>query len=584
MNFRKLQYPFLFGLPGLKQAAGLIGLFAGDPRPQQWSEDLLLVGHFLSIDPPILCCQPRPQPFGLAHYLAAKHPDQPFVFLLPITMSLERKVNALALAAQHRRFRKAHRNTRLIMLANSRVEEEILLKFGVDTQYAPQNIFVDEAMYYPIPGRERRFDAIYNAQLAPFKRHELARLLPSCAYVTKLFTTWSSELKREQLRKFITQLPSGHLIVNDLAEDDFVQLAHSQVNEAMASAHVGLCLSSLEGAMYASIEYLLAGLPVVSTRSRGGRDVFFHPETTLIVDDNPRAVREGVAAMKARGLPPDFVRTTTLRLVTAERERFNTFIDNLRGRQINRSDPRWSFQYAHKLGGFGSLSKFEAVVRHAKVAASRSDEAGTIGRIDTWQDGELRGWALKSRKLDKRVHVRISVDDRIVAEGIADRHRPDLEAAGYGDGCYGFAISLPKDSIDGERHAVVGLDPETDTEFQYISRYICFSGEDRQNQKFIEGLFDRGFYEGQVGPIHYPLDHYREIGWHKGFDPHQEFSTKRYLAENGPLRTDPLTHFAETALQTEVEPCCPTVRPSACEIGLSPASRAGLDQAADLQA
>ncbi|MBL7590231.1 hypothetical protein, partial [Escherichia coli] len=83
-----------------------------------------------------------------------------------------------------------------------------------------------------IPGRERRYDAIYNATLAPMKRHELARLLPSCAYVTKLFDHWPSRLKREQRNEFVRALPRGHAIINDINEDGFAPMDHVQVNEA----------------------------------------------------------------------------------------------------------------------------------------------------------------------------------------------------------------------------------------------------------------------------------------------------------------------------------------------------------------
>ncbi|OXE42707.1 hypothetical protein CCS92_08640 [Methylobacterium radiotolerans] len=245
-------------------------------------------------------------------------------------------------------------------MANTPGEEELLRRFGVDVYLAPQNMFVDETMFHPIVDRPRTYDAIYNAQLVPIKRHELARLVPSCAYVTKLFGRWSPHLKKAQLHKFLHGLPRGHVIINRIEADNVVFMDHVQVNEAMASAHVGLCLSKLEGAMYASIEYLLAGLPVVSTRSKGGRDTFFHPDTTLIVDDNPRAVQEGVAAMKARAIPADFTRSTTLRLMAIERERFNTFIDGLRGKQVARSDQRWSFNYSPKLAQLRTISDFEA--------------------------------------------------------------------------------------------------------------------------------------------------------------------------------------------------------------------------------
>ncbi|NEU11918.1 glycosyltransferase [Methylobacterium sp. BTF04] len=370
LGLHTLQYPFLFSVPLVSQVIGLRGLFIRPPR--NWDPATPIMAQFLSLDPPIFCCQPQPWPFGAAHYLAARFPDEPLVFLQPITMSLERRAFALALAAQHRRFRRAHPRARLILMANTQAEELLLRKLGVDVHLIPQNMFIDETMYHPIPGQERRCDAIYNAQLAPFKRHELARLVPSCAYVTKMFKSWSPHLKRAQLDRFVRALPHGHTILNDIGADDVVAMDHLRVNAAMASAHVGLCLSRLEGAMYASSEYLLAGLPVVSTRSQGGRDTFFHPDTTLIVADDPRAVQDGVAAMKARAIPPDYVRATTLRLMTIERERFNTFIDGLRETaarhtnrdarrdQVERTDPRWSFDYFHKLSRFGHLSDFEA--------------------------------------------------------------------------------------------------------------------------------------------------------------------------------------------------------------------------------
>jgi glycosyltransferase involved in cell wall biosynthesis len=97
------------------------------------------------------------------------------------------------------------------------------------------------------------------------------------------------------------------------------------------------------------MEYLMAGLPIVSTASQGGRDLFFHADTTIIAKDDPRDVRDAVAALKSRAIPPEAVRATTLRLVRKERERFNSFMEELSGGSRVEGDPRWSFEYAHKL-------------------------------------------------------------------------------------------------------------------------------------------------------------------------------------------------------------------------------------------
>jgi glycosyltransferase involved in cell wall biosynthesis len=80
--------------------------------------------------------------------------------------------------------------------------------------------------------------------------------------------------------------------------------------------------------MLSSMEYLLAGLPIVSTPSEGGRDLFFDPEYCLIVPPDPRAVRDGVAALKARQIPRERVRQKTLAKIEPQRRAFLALLDD----------------------------------------------------------------------------------------------------------------------------------------------------------------------------------------------------------------------------------------------------------------
>jgi hypothetical protein len=61
------------------------------------------------------------------------------------------------------------------------------------------------------------------------------------------------------------------------------------------------------------------------------------------------------------------------------------------------------------------------------------------GRFEGLQRGWLIGWAWNPAQPLARVTVELLGDDGTRRTALADRHRADVEIAGFGDGCYGFA-------------------------------------------------------------------------------------------------------------------------------------------------
>ncbi len=224
---------------------------------------------------------------------------------------------------------------------------------------ANHNMFVEEGIFKPLPDVVPQYDAIYNANFSPFKRRELTAEIASCIHLG-YFSDVS--MRKEQLPLYDAAraaLPH-HSFMNPVNGEDVVRLQPKEVNALLASAHVGLCLSAEEGAMIASMEYLLAGLPVVSSPSLGGRDRYFDPDVTMIVEPNPRAVREAVEALKARNIPREVVREKTLKLVSRDRMAFNDFVDSLReGHPPFRSPKaRFRFVFTPNLYIFKSVATF----------------------------------------------------------------------------------------------------------------------------------------------------------------------------------------------------------------------------------
>ena len=74
--------------------------------------------------------------------------------------------------------------------------------------------------------------------------------------------------------------------------------------------------------MRVSMEYLLAGTPVVTVPSKGGRDRFFFPLFAQVVDADARSIARAVEKVKALNLPRAAVREYAATLISFERRNY----------------------------------------------------------------------------------------------------------------------------------------------------------------------------------------------------------------------------------------------------------------------
>jgi glycosyltransferase involved in cell wall biosynthesis len=287
-------------------------------------------GNLLSADPPIvLGWTGRLFRFGSASAIAPVFKHRRIVFLLIAKGSVADATDAREQADDARPFMRAHPHHRFEWICNIGAETELLRGLGLSAHTHNQNLFLRDEVFVPLRRVPRQFDAIYNARISPEKRNDLAAAIPSVAFIAyrdpgeqtiEAFHTACAELNR--------RVPGGRLL-NALNDTGCARLSPSEVNCAYAAADVGLCLSPREGAMRVAVEYQMAGLPIVATPCRGGRDYYLDPETWIVVPPDPRAVRDAVAAMQARAIPRQAVRARVTERIERERSRFIGFIENL---------------------------------------------------------------------------------------------------------------------------------------------------------------------------------------------------------------------------------------------------------------
>lgn len=297
---------------------------------------------------------------------------RPAHLLLGLGWSADDDTLAEQFAEVCRRHRAAHPRHHIVVLANEPGAVPRLRVRGVEAVPINQNAFVDDRIFKPLPGRQPRYDAVYNARFTPFKRHDLAREVERLVLIG--YPAQGEARPSDGYLPHLRAVLPHASYANEWRDGRPSWLRPEQVNEVLNDARVGLCLSAVEGAMYASAEYLLSGLPIVTTPSRGGRDYFFDPEFCLTVEPDPRQIREAVQALVARNIPRQHVRARTLERIEAVRRRFFELVQQIYDAHgvARRFADEWPILRRHRLIEWVPIRRFWRDVAQRRAGRWRS--------------------------------------------------------------------------------------------------------------------------------------------------------------------------------------------------------------------
>ena len=171
-------------------------------------------------------------------------------------------------------------STQIVVLANS-VEDLISSRnAGMDRSFlCNHNCWLDPSLF-TIQNKEKIYDLVINTRPEPWKRPELA------AAVDRLAVIKGNNYRKDQFFD-LASLNPAYINAERISAEDVVSILNQ--------SSCGGIFSKVEGACYSSSEYLLCGLPVVSTPSRGGRDIWYDQFNSIIVtDESADGVREAV--------------------------------------------------------------------------------------------------------------------------------------------------------------------------------------------------------------------------------------------------------------------------------------------------
>ena len=263
---------------------------------------------------------------------------EPSYFLFKFGYQVETRDRLCQIFEQQAKIKRLYPNLRMIFLGNTTKECDILFKNNIKAVHVNSNTFLDYSRYRIMNNVEKKWEAIYLARITPCKRHLLARNISSLLLVGDYLPYENS-----YALGILAELSHAKWVKNVLGRN-----VYKYINKAGC----GLCLSEIEGAMFASAEYMLCGSPVVTTRSIGGREVFFQDEYVQVVDDYPNAVAEGVKKILARNIAPEYIRTQTIAKINEHRKIFcDTVQEIYQNFGVHKYFEReWPDVFIHKMG------------------------------------------------------------------------------------------------------------------------------------------------------------------------------------------------------------------------------------------
>ncbi len=279
----------------------------------------------ITIDDNFRCCLLSREPLIIANFgYPFKGPSvicphlhgRKAVFLMGAWWTLLDKVILADLERLYYYFVSTYPQCAFMFLVNEPDEKTVLDGLGVPSMLCNHNSFIDESLFSVLPGARKRWTAVLTARPERFKRHLLARLVDSVALL--FFSHGLTEGENRYLDMLRAKMP-GLDVLNLDKDRTYRVFGAQQMNAFYNQARVGLSLSAVEGSNYSCTEYMLSGLPVVSTRNRGGRDHFLDPRYARIVEPEEQAVADAVAELAALDIDPHFVRAQTLARMHADR-------------------------------------------------------------------------------------------------------------------------------------------------------------------------------------------------------------------------------------------------------------------------
>jgi len=267
----------------------------------------------------------------------------------------------------------------IVMLMNTPEQVDWAKQVGLSALFVNHNCWLDDGIFAPSGTKGKRtYSAIINSRPFNWKRIYLADKIEDLAWIKGGDYTDGQKWHWNPWYRsygYVNLEPLDCNRVNRLLNRSEMGLILSGSTSTGATGEEESDLQGdLEGACYSTGEYLLCGLPVISTISEGGRDVWLNDGNSVICRPDREGVYEAYRAMldriRSHGVDRKSIRDRFLQQRDSMRSTFIEYTRRILERHGIDIDP-----HAH----------FKTIFRHKMVdySTTTEDVLGKIGILTT---------------------------------------------------------------------------------------------------------------------------------------------------------------------------------------------------------
>lgn len=217
-------------------------------------------------------------------------------------------------------FKKNAYYSQFLFLCNTPKEKFLCDKLKIYSAHVNKNCFLDESLFKIHDNIEKIYDGIYVTSLKIEKRLDLLKNTKNILIINNINKEKDLNLNIENF----------NILNEKILKENLCKI----YNQAL----FGCIFSMPDCSSKVSSEYLLCGLPVITTSSYGGRDIWYNKYNHIMIDPNEESLEKAINLCKEKinkGIfNAELIRRNKINLMLDFRLKFNKIINQMSNIEI----------------------------------------------------------------------------------------------------------------------------------------------------------------------------------------------------------------------------------------------------------